>query len=81
MMVNRLLGYQNNVIIHGLFMRTTIVSDIMPSCSCHHAIMPSYHHATDANRSLPEDSNVRHVHLPGSDPVIYLIIGLGRDRS
>ena len=79
MMVNRLLGYQN--IIHGLFMRTTIVSDIMPSCSCHHAIMPSCHHATDANRSLPEDSNVRHVHLLGSDPVIYLIIGLGRDRS
>jgi len=43
MMVNRLLGYQN--IIHGLFMRTTIVSDIMPSAhaimrSCHHAIMP-----------------------------------------
>ena len=79
MMANRLLGYQN--IIHGLFMRTTIVSDIMPSCSCHHAIIPSCHSATDANRSLPEDSNVRHVHRTGSDPVIGLIVGLGRDRS
>ena len=76
MMVNRLLGYvlskHHSWAVHANDNRVR-----------HHAIMlmPSCHHATDANRSLPEDSNVRHVHRTGSDPVIGLIIGLGRDRS